>query len=592
MSGYITDRMEGVKSKLEDQFTNLYCKQDFQHQLNIAKKAPNDAKPQSLKKLADMYNAVGVRCEYARSLSYYEGLLKSLQIPDTPRDINQKVMDTLCSLYTEYPTPKEFMQRIVDRLDPDTQLSASLELRILRRFLTTVNVKGNEIYYSSTLEQQIEAEGIDSIGEDIFDVLHHASSAQGNDLRLLKGCYNLAHGNSVSAVSTKELLFLFAFAYDMRYYLSTEADDYDETRDVEKNLFTDYYCDNIARYLVPSSSAAAGTSDNEPSGMVINPKNFVDVLFVYYLNQNGLSAAEKVTGFYKTAKQIKQLWNKQNTYTPERRAEFENKPTKGYLSKLDHTFFALSQAEVIDFVLTNYYCDVRYSYVSQKTGVEGIGSLGIFQLAFTANTAFAQYNSIIELIKEDLSISENTVFAEIFGRLDHRSSLFNDDDAEKKDDFATNANIKYQLELKQWYEQDSIEAMRVYSLFDHTSMLSEDAFRSLIRIENETDRNNFLSIIENTEKKLDPKNALRIDDALNITRTKLVAAYYHYFCLEVGMDAQQRETWKSFSDVYAEMGGCLSDYLRDAGYQEINPKNLFDMLVIFLAYCKINDLLS
>ena len=41
-----------------------------------------------------------------------------------------------------------------------------------------------------------------------------------------------------------------------------------------------------------------------------------------------------------------------------------------------------------------------------------------------------------------------------------------------------------------------------------------------------------------------------------------------------------------------EMKYCLNDYLEDAGYQKINSKNLYDVFVIFFAYCKINNFLS
>jgi hypothetical protein len=62
--------------------------------------------------------------------------------------------------------------------------------------------------------------------------------------------------------------------------------------------------------------------------------------------------------------------------------------------------------------------------------------------------------------------------------------------------------------------------------------------------------------------------------------------------LDSANNAFQFGTWKSFKDVFEEMGGYLGDYLEDAGYQRISSKNLFDMFVIFLAYCKINDFLS
>ena len=163
MSELITEKMEAIRADWEQQFTNLYCKKDFVHQLDIARTAASDRKPQVLSKLAAMYNAVGIACEYGKPLAYYESLFPQLQVAESVEDINNRIINTMFALYVQYPKPEEFMQRIVNRLDPETMLSGSLELRILRRFLQTVNVKENKKYFSKILGNKVAAEGIESI---------------------------------------------------------------------------------------------------------------------------------------------------------------------------------------------------------------------------------------------------------------------------------------------------------------------------------------------------------------------------------------------------------------------------------------------
>ena len=126
---------------------------------------------------------------------------------------------------------------------------------------------------------------------------------------------------------------------------------------------------------------------------------------------------------------------------PEAKEQYEHILTRIYQDKLNDAFFALSTEQMIDYVLSNYYCDVRYLYVNKKTGELDEGSKGIFELAFTTNTAYAQYCDILSLIKEELSISEGVVFSKVFDRLDHRT-LLNDFDLEKRSDFATNSDVK------------------------------------------------------------------------------------------------------------------------------------------------------
>lgn len=591
MSELITEKMEAIRADWEQQFTNLYCKKDFVHQLDIARTAASDRKPQVLSKLAAMYNAVGIACEYGKPFAYYESLFPQLQVAENVEDINNRIINTMFALYVQYPKPEEFMQRIVNRLDPETMLSGSLELRILRRFLQTVNVKENKKYFSKILGNKVAAEGIESIDESVFLALTTPPEEECDYLPLLRGCYNLAHGIFISPISTKVLLFLFAFAYDMRYFSSPQEQGYAVQRDVEKNLFVDYYCDNLTRYLASDFDASSGSSDNEPSGIVINPKNFVDAVFVYFLNRNDLTPPKKVSGFFNAVTKITSTWKAQEEFSDEAKSAYESVPTKIYRNKLDDRFFAQTAEQMIQFVLENYYCDVRYTYVNKKTGELSEGSKGAFELSFASNTAFTQYLEILALIKDQLSISEDADFTAAFGRLDHRS-LLHDADQEDSEEFHTNTDVKYRIELKQWYEDDSIEAMSALSLLENTAIIGEETFFSPILVPDENEKKKFVTLIQNIEKRLNAEYALCVNDPLNITRTKLIAAYYHYFCLEAGSDALQLGTWRSFKDVYAEMGGCVSAYLSDAGYQRISPKNLFDMFVIFLAYCKVNDFLS
>jgi hypothetical protein len=588
MSGKITERMEAVVSDLEKQFTNLYCKKDFEYQLQLIERSAKSRKPQEIKKLAKMYREVGIDCKDDQALSYYKKLFSTLQVSETVEDVNNKIINMMCSLYAEYPKPEEFMERIVNGLDPDTMLSGSLELRILRKILQTVNVQeitnynGNYKYYSETLKQRNLMGDID---ESIFDVLNNRPTGHCDFFQLVQACYNLAHGIFISRSSTKELLFLFAFAYDMRYYTSREQSDYNELRDVEKNLFIDYYCDNLTRFLVSNT----GASDMEPTGIVINPKNFVDIVFIYFLNQDNLSAGEKAIGFYATIANLKETWNVRKGFHPERKSNYENIATKNYKNRLNENFFAQPVDEMKDFLLDNYYCDTQYVYGNNR-----IGTQGFFELPFTTNSAYKQYQDILSLLKSNLSLSEDADFSEIYDRIDYRSSFLKDNtnQTEKHADFATNSDIKYQIELKQWYKKETIEVMRAIELKENIATIGEESFFNSVDPQYEDQKGDFIRIMKNVAKKLEPEPALCVKDASSITRTKIIAAYYHYFCLEIGYDAAQTGMWKSFKDVYDDMRDGISEYLDNAGYQKISSKNLFDVFVIFLAYCKVNDFLN
>lgn len=567
MKRAITKRMDIIESNIQELFTNLYCKKDFLYLLKIAKEAKVDRQPFVLRKLARMLNDIGQKCEYGKSISYYEKMVVKLTIPADTDELNQRLADTLNRVYAAYPQPDEFMQRIVDQLDASvSEETDSLQLRILKRFMETVNVKENKKYYSKTLAKKETAD----IDESIFEVLDNNTAEKCDYIPLVQAAYNLAKGNFVSPVTTKELLFLFAFAFDMRYYASADDSNYVLQRDVEKNLFEDYYCDNLTRYIYSEDGGKSGNSDKEPSGMGLNPKNFVDVIFIYYLNMKDLEPAQKVSRFYAMINKVKDTWKSNYDYAETRKMAYEETPTGVYRNKIQSVINGMDEGVFEKYLLDNYYCDVRYTYTNKKTGEIQEGSKGPFELQFAINSAYAQYCEVLDLIKDVLDLPAQADFSKI-----DRRTIKDVAEGESFDSMFTDEN--------------DVVIMRVSELEQNVPCSDMKCFQSLVTKENKLEA--FLLIIKSIEKRLNPYETIGVTSAMNVTRTKLIAAYYHYYCLENGLD-DNGDTWASFKDVYDDMSSCLNAYLDEAGYQKISSKNLYDVFVIFFAYCKINNFLS
>ena len=566
MKRAITERMDQVELNIQNEFTNLDCKKDFLFLLRRAKKEPADRRPFTLSQVARMLKQMGQTCEFGKPVSYYEKKILALDIPDTADEINRRIIDVLNQAYADYPNPGEFMKRIVDGLDLDVFNTESLRLRILKRFMRTVNVKENAKYYSKALANCDAAE----VDESVFRVLTEKQEEACDCVPLVQAAHNLANGNFVSPVTTKELLFLFAFAYDMRYYPSDNSADYEVQRDVEKNLFEDYYCDNLTRYIYLEDGGKKGNSDTEPSGMGLNPKNFIDVTFIYYLNQEELSASQKVSGFYTMIHRIKDDWKEKHSYVETLRGEYEKISTGTYRNRIDSEIVKMDTEAFVTYVLENYYCDVRYTYEHKKTGKIQEGSKGLFELQVALNSAYEQYNLILELIKEELYLPEKADFSKI----DFRA-------------LKDTANEKSFNE--QYLKESSVLANRFCELEMNVPDAGSGFFQKMFadgRLSKEC-----LMIIQNIEKRLNPYDALTVTCAEDVTRTKMLAAYYHYHCLKYGLD-DCGEDWQSFQYVFEEICYCLNKPLEDAGYQGISSKNLYDVFVIFFAYCKINNFLN
>ena len=533
----ITNRMDLVESKIESSFTDLFCQADFDIKIREANEAKPDRRPFVLKELVKMLKDIGVECESGKDLEYYNNLVDTL-VGDA---INAKMLSYLENLYANYPRPDEFMERIVNRLDPATQGSSSLQMRILKRFMATVNVpasvevenkdgklmkKNCNPYYAAKLRKLNTAD----IDEAVFAMPEY----NGQKKNLIKASYNLAKGIFVSPAMSKETLFLFAFAYDMRYYPSKASGDYCAEKDVVKNLFEDFYCDNLARYIYMEDGGVSGNSDVEPSGVGLNLKNFVDVTFIYYLNQN-LTASEKVSKFYQMLNSVKEAWNQKHEQSLVNKQPYEDKLTTKYVSELLSCALGLEENAFKNYLLENYYCDVR---CANKNGT--LQNTGFFEFAVAVNSPYEQYCDIIDGIKTLLGHPNEVDFSKI--------------DREAK---------AYVCELEQ--------NIPVCEGFCQIS-------------------SQFASVFENIQKRLNPYDALAVTDSSKMTRTKLIAAYYHYYCILNDADSNNGNYWKSFKAVYDDMTSCLNPYLVDAGYQELSSKNLYDVFVIFLAYCSINNI--
>ena len=91
---------------------------------------------------------------------------------------------------------------------------------------------------------------------------------------------------------------------------------------------------------------------------------------------------------------------------------------------------------------------------------------------------------------------------------------------------------------------------------------------------------------EHEELMVAKTNALYVDSGSQITRTKLLTAFYYLFNVKY-MDNSKRDGM-SFYDVFNLFSGEANDYLEQAFYQRIDSKNIFDVLLVFSSYAFLN----
>ena len=129
-----------------------------------------------------------------------------------------------------------------------------------------------------------------SVREIYKDNKGKALKKQREPFVLLKLCDDLSKGAFRTNGATRLDLYRFAIVFDMTINLK-ESDILDKKTNIITNLFQDYYCDNMARFLGEEyqDSNYLSTIEREPTGESINFKNFVEVIHLYYLYRKDLN---------------------------------------------------------------------------------------------------------------------------------------------------------------------------------------------------------------------------------------------------------------------------------------------------------------
>lgn len=77
-----TERMVSALEKLQDEFVNIYCKEDFDVKLNNLRRAKNTSGwPSRLNELYALLDDCGINYEQNRETEYYERLVNEEKIP-------------------------------------------------------------------------------------------------------------------------------------------------------------------------------------------------------------------------------------------------------------------------------------------------------------------------------------------------------------------------------------------------------------------------------------------------------------------------------------------------------------------------------
>lgn len=529
----ITRRLNNVFDEFKEEFRFICNRSSLEEEVKKLEGAGNCSnRPSILAELYIMLDSCDISYKKDQDSRYYKNIVDAAYIPAF-FEIENKMIDALYSKYESYPSPQTYMKRIVDKMtraQPDNWEKDSLRLRILKQFikygdcLLGAGFRGQKVIWNYVKDKTGKKPGREDVllvlDDGIFDYLEAPDTTKAQrkpdgKYGLLKAADDLAAGKFRTGGGTKKVLYLFAMVYGMTYYSGGPDEIQDYESDVEKNLFRDYYGNNLMRFLLEHYREQKYEFEIDPSGRGINYKNFAEMIYVYFISKD-YSPREKIE---KSSEMIKRVQEKAVKINPEQDGGADRKGTAYFRRLFSEDILEYSEKEFEEFICKNYDCDTR------KGG--GNNSIGVLQLGTEQETAYKGYKKILaDIEQEGFSLGD----------------------------------CNYGL----WFTDVK-------------------AFQKKGREAEGGKQDEFLELLKAADNFLrDAIKGSNIQDADSVTRTSVLAAYYYYF--NILHEKKDEEKLKTFGELFEEFAVGVNPLLIDSGYQELNSRNIFDVLVVFSAY--------
>lgn len=403
-------------------------------------------------------------------------------------------------------------------------------------------------------DKQITAEKLQST---LYSALHKAIRKQNNeDYLLLRVSNDLASGQFRTNGATKRNLYLFALVFHMTYHSPAQKGTvYDAMRDVEKNLFTDYYAANVLQYL--SATYLKGRTNGEiiPSGCSINYKNYAEMIYLYYICQDyqRMPADEKLKRAAKMIEAVKVRGR--NLATPDTQDRQDGATHKMKELVVGHAgllacedVMALSEEDFLDFIVRHY---------DRRANIDNT-DISPFQVNAEDHTALTEYTRIVRKL---MGSSDETKGSSPFDDYMISIHVLQANVRDKDYDDAVNRDLQREFSYGLTFDEAHWQADKAPDSID------QDFQQLLVSVD---------KLVRNW-----------LDKPEEINRTKLLAALYYDFNERYAFDRDDRQG-RSFQEHYALFRKEINPVLEKCNYALLSSKSLLDVLIVFSSYIYLN----
>lgn len=567
--------------------------------------------------------------DYGKTPSLLRKILPDFRLPEklTGKFVKEEIWNEIKSLPMETACDKEsFIRELVEHLEnyiEDKKAYAQfIRIKVENRFNNTSTVGATDY---------------DANQKKLFLQIHKKSY----NYRLLTVADSLASADFSLHDKTREYLYLFAIAFHM-YEKKGEKN---RITDIEKNLFSDYYCDN----LVNNTNVII-------DGYGINRSNPGEIAFLWALNQKNLTAKEKAVAAYRVIDYCKEKGKTKEEFYQSNQNEITEDTLTGFYNNIFGNLgdlSAVSEERIKNFLIDNYPCKPENEGImqinrDQKTAAKIINKkenqlyflLRISEKLMFENTAES------ELLHEEL---QNGTYFSFFNEYHYQRSRRCNNCAKKSDTPFPYCEKYFESYTYQDKEGNTVVLKPCNEYFldfldyqvDNGQIFFEKIFSEKYDLDNKiwhfeknlgnitklcpTENKNLEELLIKINKRLINETAsLRKSDATDyksqkihlkeVSRSTIIAlCLYEIFLInrliinsdEATIFGNFRDFYTAFCDgfeydlkiddkkihslsigkkTYETVYSGVNKLLESAGYQPVSHKNIFDVYSIFIAY--------
>lgn len=525
----------------------------------------DDAAKNLKAEIVDFLKANNIECSIENDKSIIKEAIQKMK---SNKELKKDLIYHYYELYGKTPTCSEILDNIVENL-ADKDLKAEgvgTKALIVRQFIKHLNKDRQNILnflkeYNPDLckYKKIDTQQyMQYINDEMFKK-YEIKKLENEDykVKLLDLANNLYEGFFQSGGQTRSNLYLFGLVFNMKYYHRFDS-KFDNIDSLEKQLLFNYYADNMKRYISNEYINKMSSSEHEPSSLGVNFKNYVEFIFVYFMNKTNMSVQDK--------------YNKINEYTKkcgeQLIEEYKNRDAKIILQMNRTLGFedAMNQLNMKEDNLISYICE-KYPLQQYKKNKKDKTTLN---------------NLSVSAIQSINMMSDIELFLKLIEIWDTEEHAYRTQLKKQKDQKDEEGNYILSEE-----ERKSLE--KVIELSKKTSKNNNYEGLGFLPILNRNEEEyqdiladkKFIDVLNRMESLLDIEQLNKSLSLSQVSRTSFLTRAFYDF---IGNGARMEKPYASLQSLYEHFCDEWNVCLDACRYQCINSKNLYDVYLVYTAY--------